>query len=672
MVALQLALVMIVAALASGFVPALVCPRRPVWIKALAFPLLGLAGLAGIASGALALLGGQSGDLQLPFGLPWLHSLVHLDALAGFFLLVVGLVTLVAAVYAPAYVREYAAGPQPLLPLTLFTGPFIAGMALVLLAADAFTFLVGWETMTLAGYFLVAYQHQHTANRDAAYVYLLMSQVCGVFILLACGVLAAFGGGFDFAGMRAAQLSPAWASLTFVLVFFGFGIKAGLVPLHVWLPQAHPAAPSYISALMSGVMLKVAVYGFIRFSYDLLGTISWQWGALTLFFGCLSALLGVLYALMQHDLKRLLAYHSVENIGIIFIGLGLSLVFAGTGHPALASLGLIAALYHCLNHALFKSLLFFGAGVVLQQTQAHDLEKMGGLIRRMPVTATCFLVGCISISALPPFNGFVSEWLTFQTALQGPVLRNNILGALIPVAAAVLALTGALAAACFVKVYGVIFLGLPRSTQAAKAVETSTGPQLGQIFLALLCLLFGIFPTATVAQLAKIAGQFFPDAMPQLTAQGWLWLTPISPEIASYSAPLVLFGLALAWLLVWLWLHPRRRRQPVSLVSPWDCGFGPLNARMQYTASAFAMPIRRIFAPVWPMHGGYQPPSAADPGGRYQLHIGDWAWSKFYQPLGRLISAMARRLAIIQGGNIRAYLAYSFFTLIVLLLVVSL
>ncbi|NOY12990.1 MAG: hydrogenase 4 subunit B [Deltaproteobacteria bacterium] len=668
---LNFALLAVLAAIASGLLP-LACAKSNRAIKLLAFPLLGLAGLCGIIGGGLALLSGTSHRLILPVGLPWLHTHLLLDPLSGFFMVLVGLVTLVTAVYGPAYVREYERGPQPLLPLTVFTGLFIVGMDLVLLAADAFTFMIGWELMSVSAYLLVTYQHQHERNRSAAFIYLLMSHIGALLILLGYGVLAGFADSFDFARMAAAQLPLGWGSAAFLLALVGFGLKAGLVPLHVWLPEAHPAAPSHVSALMSGVMLKVAVYGFIRFTFDLLGNPHWSWGLIVLFIGSISAILGVLYALMQHDLKRLLAYHSVENIGIIYIGLGLSLIFAGTGHPALAALGLIAALYHCLNHALFKSLLFFGAGVILQQSREHDLEKMGGLIRRMPVTAGCFLVGCISISALPPFNGFVSEWLTFQAALQSSVLSNNILGALIPVAAAVLALTGALAAACFVKVFGVCFLGLPRSERAAAACETTLGPRLGQIFLALLCLLFGVLPTWTVAQLENIARLFFSSGMPEATAHGWLWLTPVSSEVASYGAPLVLLGIALAWLLTWLWLHPRRRRFPVRIGPAWDCGFGPLNARMQYTATAFTMPIRRIFRPVWPITEEHQAPSAENPGGRYRLRVGDWAWLKIYQPIGRLLLGSARRLAMIQGGNIRAYLAYSFFTLLFLLLVVSL
>jgi len=668
--ALNLVYWAIAAALASAFLPILFY-RNSTVVKFTSFFLLGVSGLTGLLGGGIAVLTNVDVSTEIPLGLPWLPCHLHLDPLAGFFFFLVSLISFVIAIYGPSYVCEYQQGTQPLLPLTLFTGLFVAGMDMVMLASDAFSFMIAWELMSVSSYFLVAYQHQNEVNRSAAFIYLLMAQIGGLFILLGYGVLASFSGAFDFASMQGVELSPAWSSLAFILALIGFGMKAGIVPLHVWLPQAHPVAPSHISALMSGIMLKVAVYGFIRFVYTLLGDIYWQWGVIVLSIGCISAILGVLYALMQHDLKRLLAYHSVENIGIIYMGLGLSMIFSGTGHSQLAALGLIAALYHCLNHALFKSLLFLGAGAILQQSHEHDLEKMGGLIKVMPVTAVCFLIGCISISALPPFNGFVSEWLTFQAALQGTVLNNHILTALIPIAAAVLALTGALAAACFVKVYGVCFLGLPRSQNCAEAKETGFGPQLSQIFLAALCLFFGVFPTWTVAQLNTIAQLLLPTGMEATTAHGWLWLTPVSSNVASYGAPMVFLGIGVAWLLIWLWLHPRRKNTDIRVAPAWDCGFGSLNAQMQYTASSFTMPIRRIFRPVWSVDERYQSPEKKNLGGRYSLKIGDWAWLKIYQPIGRLLLATAKRAALIQGGNIRVYLAYSFFTLLFLLWVVS-
>jgi formate hydrogenlyase subunit 3/multisubunit Na+/H+ antiporter MnhD subunit len=505
-----------------------------------------------------------------------------------------------------------------------------------------------------------------------------MAEVGALAILLSFGVLAGFGDGFSFAAMRDAPLSLTWASIAFALGVFGFGMKAGLVPLHVWLPEAHPVAPSHISALMSGVMLKVAVYGFIRLSFDLIGNVHWAWGVALLIIACITALFGVLYALMQHDLKRLLAYHSVENIGIIFIGLGLSMIFYGAGYPLLGTLGLVAALYHTLNHALFKSLLFLGAGVVLQRSHERDLERMGGLLMRMPWTGLFFLVGCISISALPPFNGFVSEWLTFQTALQVPELESGVLRAIIPIAAATLALTGALAAACFVKVYGIAFLGQARTRRVRRSSEASRGMVLAQALLAVLCLLFGVFPTGVVGVMNGITESLTGQMLSTATANGWLWLTPVSPDTASYSAPLVFVAMLLAllaWAVVFYILRPAGHVQ-TERGDAWDCGFGSLTARMQYTATAFTMPIRRVFAPVWRIHEEQEresPPGLPlEPAPiRYQVHVEDITWNWFYTPIVRLLHATTRRVSRVQTGNLRHYLAYTFVTLLLLLWLIT-
>ena len=576
--------------------------------------------------------------------------------------------------YGPAYVREFDESQQPLSVLGLFTGLFAAGMLLVLLADDAFTFMVAWELMSVSSYFLVTYQHQNAANRRAGFLYLLMAHVGALAILLGFGVLANFSGGFTFDAMRGATLSPLWASIAFTLAFFGFGMKAGLVPLHAWLPEAHPVAPSHISALMSGVMLKVAVYGFIRVIYDLGGDIQWQWGLAVLIVGTLSALLGVLYAMMQHDLKRLLAYSSVENVGIIFMGLGLSMIFLGTQHPVLGVISLIAALYHVLNHAVFKGLLFLGAGAVLYRTHERDLDRLGGLIHRMPVTAALFLVGCISISALPPFNGFVSEWLTFQAALQTPKLESGVLRAILPIAAAMLALTGALAAAAFVKVYGVAFLGKARERRAARAREVPAGMLLGMGLLAVLCLGLGVLPTTVIGIIDAVPQLLLGQAPPSMTAHGWLWLTPVSAGVASYSAPLVLAAIVITFLIGRGLL--RRNANPVRRAPPWDCGFGPLNTRMQYTSVAFAQPIRRVFGGAWKVQEQidvtHTDAAATQVGSiRHQLHISDWSWLKLYEPIGRWVLAGARHIGRLHSGSIRVYLMYSFATLLVLLWIVT-
>ncbi|MCI0666514.1 MAG: hydrogenase 4 subunit B [Methylococcaceae bacterium] len=675
-VSMVLAALSVLLALASSAV-SIGADRRPFWLRRSAFALLGLAGVCGVCGGGIALLARVDIAGELPLGLPWLAWHLRLDALSGFFLAVIGLALIAVSLFGPNYVRDYEHGRRSLVVLGVATGIFVAGMELVLLADDAFFFMIAWELMSVSSYFLVAYEHEQAANRRAAFLYLLMAEAGALFIILAFGVLAAFSEGFTFAAMRDAAPAPMWTSIAFTLALIGFGMKAGIMPLHAWLPEAHPVAPSHISALMSGVMLKVAVYGLIRFSFDLAGDLRWEWGIVVLVLGSISSVLGVLYALMQHNLKRLLAYHSVENIGIIFMGLGLSMVFYSTGHPQLGVLGLIAALYHTLNHALFKSLLFLSAGTILHQTHESDIERMGGLIHCMPKTAVIFLIGCISISALPPFNGFVSEWLTFQAALQASVLDSGVLRSFVPVTAAMLALTGGLAAACFVKVYGVVFLGQPRSRHVRHAHETPSKAMLaGPGFLAFLCLLFGVLPAPMVRLLEGIPFQLTGQLLPDAHASGWLWLTPVSPQTASYAAPLVLLAMLVAWAVSFELLHPRGKQVAVRKGEPWDCGFGGLSPRMQYTATAFAMPFRRLFAQSFDVEEKLEthPPDIENKRPArlvYHLHVGDRFWRWLYEPIGNAIWRLSRQVARIQTGHIRTYLGYSFVTLVVLLWVIS-
>jgi len=672
---LILAYLALASALASG-VLALGADRYPNLLRYGSSLLLGFCGLFAILAGSWALIDETHSTDQLALGLPWLKWHLRIDPLSGFFFSIVGVLVLAISLYAPGYLREFThqGHRQSLSVLGLFTGLFIFGMLLVLLADDAFVFMISWELMSVSSYFLVAYQHEHAANRRAAFLYLLMAHVGGLAILLGFGVLAGFSGSYTFDAMRAMELSPTWASIAFALAFFGFGMKAGMVPLHAWLPEAHPVAPSHISALMSGVMIKVAIYGLIRFVYDLVGDIQWQWGLVLLIVGATSTLLGVLYALLRNNLKRLLAYSSIENVGIIFCGLGLSMIFIGTGHTVLGVLGLMAALYHILSHALFKGLLFLGAGAIAHATYEYDLNNMGGLIRRMPQTAVFFLIGCLSISGLPALNGFVSEWLTFQTALQAPVLASGVLRSIIPVAAAVLALSAALAAACFVKVYGVAFLGMARSRRVARAREVDIGMRAGMGLLAVLCVVFGIFPSTVISIIDAVPMMLLGHGAPSASAHGWLWLTPVSPKVASYSAPLVFFAILVIALISYLLLRgeaAKIRRGPA-----WDCGFGSLNSRMQYTGTAYSMPIQRIFAPVWDIKEDVEETrNAVQPlqtdGIRHQLQALDKSWSRLYEPIGSLVLAAARRIGRIQTGSIHTYLAYSFFTLILLLWVVT-
>jgi formate hydrogenlyase subunit 3/multisubunit Na+/H+ antiporter MnhD subunit len=628
------------------------------------FPLGAAVGLVLAALGAQAVWLPPSA-LELPLGLPDLPFHLRLDPLAGFFLLLLGGVGAGVSVYAGGYFRAESAGRLGLICLQYHV--FLAAMAFVILADDAYLFMVAWETMALASYFLVTTDHRVPAIRSAGFLYLLIAHIGAIAILLCFGVLHGGQGDYSFAALRAAELSPFWAGVAFLLAFIGFGAKAGMIPLHAWLPEAHPAAPSPVSALMSGVMIKTAIYGMVRIIYDLIGAVRWEWGLLVLLIGAGTTLFGVLYALMQHDLKRLLAYHSVENIGIILLGLGMSMVFFGFGQPAAGALGLIAALYHTLNHAVFKGLLFLGAGSILHSTGLRDLNHMGGLARSMPATAFHFLIGALAISALPPLNGFVSEWLTFQTALQAPLLEHGVVRSLLPLFAATLALAGALTAMCFVKVYGVAFLGQPRrQTQASH--DAGPSERLGLAWLAAGCLFLGLFPAAMLHMLNQVGASLTGHALSaEALESNWLWLVPTHPAQASYSPLIfllvVLVVVLLTVRLVRLFYHGRVRR-----ADPWDCGFPEQASRMQDTADAFGQPIGLVFGPLYLMKRHLPGPEDSTP--EYSIKVEDRHWVWFYLPVAQCVEFLSSKVGLLQRGRISTYLLYSFLTLIALLVFV--
>jgi formate hydrogenlyase subunit 3/multisubunit Na+/H+ antiporter MnhD subunit len=613
-------------------------------------------------------------SLVLALGLPGLPFHLRLDPLAGFFLFLLGIGSAGVSFYAAGYFGHET--PSRLRLIGLQYHAFLAAMALVILADDAYLFMVAWESMAIASYFLVTTDHRLPAIRSAGFLYLLIAHIGAIAILLCFGILQGGGGleAYTFDVLRTAELTPFWATVAFLLAFVGFGAKAGMIPLHAWLPEAHPAAPSPVSALMSGIMLKTAIYGMVRVVYDLIGDIAWQWGLTVAITGALTALFGVLYALMQHDLKRLLAYHSVENIGIILIGIGLSMIFIATGHPAAGALGLIAGLYHTLNHAIFKGLLFLGAGSILHATGLRDLNDMGGLIRRMPATAVYFLVGALAISALPPLNGFVSEWLTYQTALQAAALSDGVLRSLVPLVAAMLALAGALTAMCFVKVFGIAFLGQPREPRHPPSAGHHAGgdagfhERIGMAWLALWCVVLGIFPSTLLGLLDRVAVAVTGSGLPRSALDsGWLWLVPMRPEEASYAPFLFLVTISAVFALTfagvrWVW-HGRLRRS-----DPWDCGFPEQTPRMQDTADAFAQPIRWIFGPIYRISRRLPAPDDAQP--RFELKVEDRLWYAVYLPIARLVEYICARVGVLQQGRISTYLLYSFVTLIALLLFV--
>ena len=621
--------------------------------------------------GSLRSLGGvpiNGSTVSLPIGLPWLGAHFRLDALACFFLVVVNLGGASASLYGLGY-GHHEPAPHRVLP---FFPAFLAGMNLVVLADDAFSWLLCWEFMSLASWALVMAHHREPGNARAGYVYLVMASFGTLALLLAFGLLAGPAGDYGFAAIRAAPHTPYVATLVLVLMLLGAGSKAGLVPLHVWLPLAHPAAPSHVSALMSGVMTKVAIYGFIRVVFDLLGQPTWPASVVVLFLGGITAVMGILYAMMEKDLKRLLAYSTIENVGVIFASLGLALAFQANGLKLAAALAFTAALFHVLNHSLFKSLLFFGAGAVLNATGERDMDKLGGLIHRMPFTSFAVLVGCVAISALPPFNGFVSEWLMFQAVLQSPELPQWALKILVPAVGALLALAAALAAACFVKAFGVTFLGRPRSRAAEAAPEVDRTSLAAMFILAALCLLAGILPGPVIDALSPVTIEMLGSRMPIQADEAWLSIVPIAESRSSYNGLLVMVFITISASLAVFFIH-RFASHALRRGPAWGCGFSDPTPAAQYSGGSFAQPIRRVFGTlVFHARDHVEMPAPGDiRPARLRIELHDLVWEGIYLPIAGAVGFSADRLNRLQFLTIRRYLSLVFATLVTLLLVLA-
>jgi formate hydrogenlyase subunit 3/multisubunit Na+/H+ antiporter MnhD subunit len=640
--------------------------QRGVLVAKALFPLGSLFGILLFGS-ALSAVFAPPEVAVLPLGLPDLPFHLRLDSLSAFFLMVIGGAAAGVSAFAAGYFRKSDTIAPPGL-ICFEYHLFLASMALVVLADDAYAFMVTWETMALSSFFLVIANHRIEENRRAGYLYLLIAHIGAIGILLCFGVLQANTGDYTFANMRAQQLTPIWASAAFLLALFGLGAKAGILPLHVWLPEAHPAAPSPVSALMSGVMLKIAIYGFLRISCDLLHTQLWWWGLLLLGLGLATALFGVVFSAVQVDMKRLLAYSSIENIGLLFAAIGLSVLFSAYGMKPMATLALTAALYHVASHAFFKSLLFVSTGAVLHATSERSLGKLGGLIRFMPWVAWICLIGVLASAGLPPLSGFVSEWLLLQSFLFTPELPDSFLNMLIPVVAALVALVAALAGYTMVKFFGIIFLGRPREEKLSQVHDASTWERLGMIWLAGGCLALGLFPVQFIQVIdpvtRQLTGAGLGDTVP---ANGWL-LVPVAAERASYGPIIFFAGVAasfmLAFLLVRWFYHGRVRRS-----APWDCGFPWQTPRMQDTAEGFGQPIRQIFEPLFRVDRHL--PTPFDPQPHYRVRVGDHFWHWLYLPLAHVVERMARLIGMLQQGRIAVYLLYSFVTLIAVLVWVT-
>jgi len=665
----------LIAYLAGSFA-GLAAFRSPRRARLWAFSLALVGALLEICGACLAISETAPTAWNLPFGVPLFSWSVRLHALSAYFNLALGILAAAVSVYSFGYLRDME-GRRNIGVLGFFYNLLLLSLTLVFTAANAFFFLVAWEVMALSAYCLVSFEHEKEDTRRAATLFLIMSHAGTGLLLIGFLMLANAAGSLDFAGFHhlASRLPASQQAVIFLLFFLGFGVKAGIIPIHVWLPAAHPVAPSNISALMSGIVIKSGIYGMALVFFDFFDIPPLWAGMLLLGAGIVSALLGVLYALMEHDLKRLLAYHSIENIGIILIGFGAALVFRALGHPALAAVALIAGLYHTMNHAIFKCLLFLGAGAVLHSTGTRNMEEMGGLIRRMPVTAFCFLIGAIAISGLPPLNGFVSEWLTYQALLGGFGSTQSLTRMVFPIAGALLALTAALAAACFVKAFGISFLALPRSEHAARAHEATLSMRIGMGVLAAGCVALGlgatwflpIFDPITQQTMgarfssALIAGNGF--VLSSGTARGGTISTAgIAAMLVLLSALPALFRLA------WSGAYQRARRAGPT----WDCGLPGLTAENEYTATGFSKPIRMIFSALYrprrEILAEYEVSPYYPTAIRFESEIEPTFEKHMYDPFKDWLFRVAGRMRTVQAGSIHAYLAYIFLALIALLL----
>ena len=629
--------------------------------------------LAGFILGVAALFNLQPATFNLSSFLPLTGFALRLDGLSAFFLIVIGLVGISASIYGFGYSEAYE-GRYSLQMLGAMLNVLLLSLSLQVLADNALTFLLSWEMMSLSAYWLVLTESDQPGTVRAANWYLAMTHVgfaslVGMFLLLSGGELTT-----SFGDMRSTSslLAPLTRDAIFLLALLGFGSKAGIVPLHVWLPMAHPVAPSHVSAVMSGVMIKMGIYDIVRVVLDLLGGGPVWWGGVILGVGAVSALLGVLYALMEHDLKRLLAYHSVENIGIMLIGIGAGLIFHSYGLMTLAALGFIGGLYHTINHASFKGLLFLGAGSVLHATHTRNMEEMGGLIKKMPWTTFFFLIGSAAISALPPLNGFASEWIVFQALLGGFNIPTPEVAMLMPIAVGMLALTSGLAAACFVKAFGITFLALPRSHEAEHAHESPLSMRIGMGILALACVGLGLAPFVVVPILGGVLNGL--GGLPDTRAAFTFNVSLQSPSAFGQMSPtLVMLGLLILFALILLVMKILRINQKLRVSDSWGCGRVGQTSRMEYTATSFAEPLRRVFAelyrPTKELSVDFHPESKYFVQSiAYKSEIMPLFERWMYDPFLGLVQFIARQVRKLQSGSLHFYLTFVIIILIILLL----
>jgi hydrogenase-4 component B len=654
----RLVLAGIVFAAMSGL-PGLLMRRSAVagqWLATLAAALGAALGLAG--AGAYWATG-SSEAIVLPWSIPGAEFRVVMDGLSAFFLVPVFLISLLGSVYGLEYWKQ-AEHPRNGRKLRLFYGTLTAGMALMVVARNSILFLFGWEIMALSAFFLVTTEDEDQEARAAGWIYLVAAHTATLFLFAVFALLYAASGSFTLAPLDRGALTPGMATALFVVALLGFGLKAGIMPLHVWLPSSHAVAPSHVSALMSGVIIKMGIYGLVRV-VSLIPDPPLSWGVVVLVLGVVSGVLGVAFAIGQHDLKRLLAYHSIENIGIIVMGLGLALIGRTLGRDDLLILGLAGALLHVWNHALFKALLFLCAGSVIHAAHTREIDHLGGLAKSMPRTSLCFVVGAVAICGLPPLNGFVSELLIylglFSTLTEGA--GRTYAGAAF--AAPALALIGVLAVACFVKVYGAVFLGSGRSERARHAHESPPAMLGPMSVLVACCVLIGLAPRLVVPALGPALAAWAPglgDAGPRVAA-----LAPL--DTITFMGLLLIGGLAAASALLGMLL----RRNGVATAPTWGCGYAAPSSRMQYTSSSFAEMLVGLFG--WVLR-----PRTHRPAGLplfpqetdFHSEVPDTVLDEVVLPTFRSGAWLFSLLRVFQQGNVQIYLLYIFVALIALLI----
>lgn len=622
-------------------------------------------------------------SINLATNIPYFSLNFNIDNLSAFFILIISLISFVVSLFSYTYMSHYFY-VRNVSVFGCFYNLFILSMVLLVASSNLIMFLVFWELMSLISYFLVIYEHDKDEVQKAGKIYIIMTYTGTAFITAAFGLISYWTGSFDLASISvaASKIPSNYANLIYVFLLIGFGTKAGIIPMHVWLPYAHPVTPSNISALMSGVMIKMSIYGMLRIVFDVLPVNAMWWGVLTLILGTLSAVLGITYSLASTiNMKRLLAYSSIENMGIIFCGLGMVIIARSTGNSFLLSLALTATLLHTLNHAVFKSLLFMSAGAVQYSAHTKNMEKLGGLIKKMPIASVFIFIGCLAISAVPPFNGFLSEYIIFQALINSiawfaPLGRFSLV-ILFMIVASALALTGALVAFCFVKLYGISFLGNARSSDAENVKEPGR-PMLSALAVSsVICLLLGLLPTFTISLIDNISYELIKTKLlsTNWSKSGFLHY-PVDSNHLNISVGLLLAVTIVITGIIALIVWFLRKKTSVQRYNTWDCGFINLNSKMQYSATGFSKSIRIIFRGLFRPNRdlviteGYKPYYIKK--GQYTISTEKVIEKYIYLPFIKTVINFSRRIRFkIQTGSIHTYLIYFFSILILMLLYYS-